>query len=492
MGTQELYLLSPELLIGCFALFIIILGTIFKFTKITYLIAIIGTVASLCTSIYLLLTSESQIILYNSYSLDDFSLFLKTLIFASLLVVLIMSISKKNDIISSHSEYISLLFFSALGLSLLVSSVELITIYISIELATIPLSVLAAFHTNKNASEAGLKFLIMGGISSAIMLYGMVLLYGLTGSLTLDGISSTLTSTNNVAYTESILWGLSLLLILAGIGFKIATVPFHMWAPDFYQAAPTPVTTFIATASKVAGFAILIRVLVNISSISTSSFAIELSQNLSLILAILAIATMVVGNISAIAQKDIKRLLAYSSIAHAGYILIPIVAIGYMNTTNTITDILSAIVFYLVASLLMTGIAFICINIITQQKNGADISSFNKLGYRNPLIAIALTISLISLIGLPPTAGFIAKIYIFGVAIKYNLLWLAIIGVINSVISAYYYLGIIKAMYFNEDNDTKTIIVPKEISLILIIMSAALVIIGVYPNILLDLIKPFV
>ena len=151
MGTQELYLLSPELLIGCFALFIIILGTIFKFTKITYLIAIIGTVASLCTSIYLLLTSESQIILYNSYSLDDFSLFLKTLIFASLLVVLIMSISKKNDIISSHSEYISLLFFSALGLSLLVSSVELITIYISIELATIPLSVLAAFHTNKNA-----------------------------------------------------------------------------------------------------------------------------------------------------------------------------------------------------------------------------------------------------------------------------------------------------------------------------------------------------
>ena len=265
-----------------------------------------------------------------------------------------------------------------------------------------------------------------------------------------------------------------------------------MWAPDFYQAAPTPVTTFIATASKVAGFAILIRVLVNISSISTSSFAIELSQNLSLILAILAIATMVVGNISAIAQKDIKRLLAYSSIAHAGYILIPIVAIGYMNTTNTITDILSAIVFYLVASLLMTGIAFICINIITQQKNGADISSFNKLGYRNPLIAIALTISLISLIGLPPTAGFIAKIYIFGVAIKYNLLWLAIIGVINSVISAYYYLGIIKAMYFNEDNDSKTMIVPKEISLILIIMSAALLIIGIYPNILLDLIKPFV
>ena len=492
MGTQELYLLSPELLIGCFALFIIILGTIFKHAKTTYSIAIIGTLASLSISIYLLLTSEPKIILYNSYALDNFSLFLKTLIFISLLVVLLISINKKNVLISTHSEYVSLLFFSALGLSLLVSSIELITIYISIELATIPLSILAAFHTNKNASEAGLKFLIIGGISSAIMLYGMVLLYGLTGSLTLDGISSALTLTNDVAYTESILWGLSLLLILAGIGFKIAAVPFHMWAPDFYQAAPTPVTTFIATASKVAGFAILIRVLVSISGVSTSPFAIELIQNISLILAIIAIATMVIGNISAIIQKNIKRLLAYSSIAHAGYILIPIAAIGYTNTTHNITDILPSILFYLVSSLLMTGTAFICINTITQQKDGANITSFNKLGYRNPLIAIALTISLISLIGLPPTAGFIAKLYIFGVAIQYNLLWLVIIGVINSVISAYYYLGIIKAMYFNEDNDSKSILIPKEISLILVVMSAALLIIGVYPNILLDLIKPFV
>ena len=492
MGIQELYLLSPELLIGCFALFIIILGTITKLKKTIYSVAIIGTLTSLITSIYLFLTSEPKIILYDSYSLDNFSLFLKTLIFLSLLVVLVISINKKNDLISTHSEYISLLFFSALGLSLLVSSIELITIYISIELATIPLSILAAFRAGENSSEAGLKFLIIGGISSAIMLYGMVLLYGLTGSLTLDGISSALALTNEIAYTESILWGLSILLILAGIGFKIAAVPFHMWAPDFYEAAPTPVTTFIATASKVAGFAILIRVVVSVSSITTSSFAIELIQNISLILAIIAISTMVVGNISAIIQKNIKRMLAYSSIAHAGYILIPIAAIGYTNTTNNITDILPSILFYLVSSLLMTGMAFVCINTITQQKNGADITSFNKLGYRNPLIALALTISLISLIGLPPTAGFIAKIYIFGIAIKYNLLWLAVIGVINSVISAYYYLGIIKAMYFNEDNDSQSLMIPKEISFILVIMSAALLIIGIYPNILLNLIKPFV
>ncbi len=312
--------------------------------------------------------------------------------------------------LSRKAEFSLLLVLSSIGLSLMVSSGNLIMLYLAIETATIPLYVMAGFKQSDGKSvESGIKYFLFGGISSALLLYGFTLLYGFAGTTRLYGMVETI-KLNGTPAAGVIL---ASLLVLAGFTFKISAVPFHFWAPDVYEGSPTPVAGFLSTVSKAAGFAALIRVLVN-------AFGVGSSDVWMVIISIIAAVSMFTGNLLAIPQKDIKRMIAYSSIAQAGYILVGVAAGSDFG--------FSGAVYYLVAYL---------------------FSAFAGLNRRSPGMALLMMIALLSLGGVPPFGGFFAKILVFGAAVKADMVWLAVLGIINSVIGLYYYLRVMKVMYLD-------------------------------------------
>ena len=333
--------------------------------------------------------------------------------------------------LSRKAEFSLLLVLSSIGLSLMVSSGNLIMLYLAIETATIPLYVLAGFkHNDDKSVESGIKYFLFGGISSALMLYGFTLLYGFAGTTRLYGMVEAMKL--NSAPTAGLI--LASLLVLAGFTFKISAVPFHFWAPDVYEGAPTTVAGFLSTVSKAAGFAALIRVLVN-------AFGVGSSDAWMIIIAIIAAVSMFTGNLLAIPQKDIKRMIAYSSIAQAGYILVGVAAgteFGF-----------SAAVYYLVVYLVTNLAVFAIINWVETRSGTTAITAFAGLNRRSSGMALLMVIALLSLGGIPPFGGFFAKILVFGAAVKADMVWLAVLGIINSVIGLYYYLRVMKVMYLD-------------------------------------------
>jgi len=330
---------------------------------------------------------------------------------------------------------------------LLASTVELISIYVSLELTSLPLAALAAFLRDDKSAESGLKFLILSAISSAVLLYGMVLIYGFTGTTVLADIATQLGAIDLSAHeafgANVLLFGV--VLVIAGFGFKIASVPFQMWAPDVYEGAPTPITAFLSVASKAAGFAVILRVFY-------VAFDSEmLSRDWAEVFAVLAILSMSFGNLVAILQTNIKRMLAYSTVAHAGYLMVGLAAVA-ARVPEAIAGP-SGVLFY-VSGYAATNLAAFAAIIAISNRVGSDrIDAFAGMSRRAPFLAGVLGFALVSLIGIPPTVGFMAKIYIFGAAVNANLEWLALAGVINSVISAYYYLRVIKVMYLQAPED---------------------------------------
>lgn len=362
--------------------------------------------------------------------------------------------------ISRRGEFYILMLASITGMLLLASAADLIMVYVAFETVSIPMYILAGFFTRESKStEAGFKYFLFGAMASAIMVYGLSLLYGFTGTTNIYELARQFQA-NGIE--TGLLVG-SLLLILVGFLFKISAVPMHFWAPDTYQGSPTPVAGLLSTASKAAGFAVLIRVLI-------VAFP-EIQVQWGAIVAAISVAAMTLGNLTAIAQKDIKRLLAYSSIAHAGYALIGIAAVSASGISSTM--------FYLIAYLVTNLAAFGIVAAIWRIIKSDKIEDYAGLSRRSPWLALALMIALFSLAGMPPFAGFITKVLVFAAAVEAGLIWLAVIGVLNAIFGLYYYLIVLKVVYlYRSDKEDQKIPVTRPYAVALVILTAGIILIG--------------
>jgi NADH-quinone oxidoreductase subunit N len=333
----------------------------------------------------------------------------------------------------NHGEYYALLLSATLGMIVMAASNDLITIFLGLELMSLALYVLVGFQRNRlDSNEASMKYFLLGAFASGFLLYGIALLYGATGTTNLNRMAVFL---GGSPLLDNPMLLVGSLLVLVGFGFKVAAVPFHMWTPDAYEGAPTTVTGFMSVGAKAAGFAALLRIVL--------SALPDLQADWRPILTWLAILTMTVGNVTALLQNNLKRMLAYSSIAHAGYVLVALVAGG--------SDGAAAALFYLAVYSLMNLGAFGLLALLGRgQDERVMMSDLAGIGFRQPFLAIAMTVFMISLGGIPPTAGFMGKLYVFSVAVKANLIPLVIVGVINSVVSVFYYLRVTVAMYMQE------------------------------------------
>lgn len=365
-------------------------------------------------------------LIFGGLARHDFLAFVFRLLFLfSGLLVSILSLEVPG--LGDKGEYYLLLIVAVFGMNLMALSADLIMLYLAVETASLALYMLVGFLRENKSAEAGFKYFLFGAAASAVMLYGFSLLYGFTGQTNLYTIGAALLAGN---LPLPALTGAAI-LILIGLGFKVAAVPFHFWAPDVYEGAPTPVTAFISVASKAAGFAVLARLMLAV-------FPVVQVHWVSLVMA-LSILTMTLGNLLAVPQKNIKRLLAYSSIAQAGYALIGLVIISPAG--------LAATIFYLAMYTATNLVAFGVIILVTQAAGSDDISAFAGLSRRSPALALVLLVALLSLAGIPPLAGFMGKFLVFVAAVQRGVVVLAVIGVLNSIIGLYYYLNIVKAVY---------------------------------------------
>ncbi len=365
------------------------------------------------------------------------------------------------DKLGNKGEFYLLLLVSTIGMSLMASAADLVMLYLAIETTSVPMYILAGFlKRDDKSTEAGFKYLLFGAMTSAVMLYGFSLLFGFAGTTKITELALVV---QRGGMPPSILYG-ALILVLAGFSFKIAAVPFHFWAPDVYEGAPTPVAGFLSTASKAAGFAVLVRVL-------WVAFP-AISENWQMIAAILATVTMTIGNLIALAQKNIKRLLAYSSISHAGYILIGVAAGTEFG--------LATVVLYLIVYLVTNLAAFGLVSIVSQVIGSDEIKDYAGLSRRSHGLGLAMITAFLSLAGMPPFAGFIAKTLLFAAAIEAGLAWLAIVGVLNAIIGVYYYLIVLKVVYlYRSENDDVPVPVTRPNVIALTVLSVGILLLGV-------------
>jgi NADH-quinone oxidoreductase subunit N len=368
---------------------------------------------------------------------DGFSQFLTILVLGSGLVAIMLSFDYLTRLGIQRGEYYVLLMFSISGMMLMAMAADLIVIFLALELLSIPLYVLAGFAGPRTDSEeAAIKYFLLGAFASGFVVYGVAIVFGATGY---TGLTDILQSIQSGAVDLTLL-AIGAALILVGLGFKVAAVPFHMWTPDVYQGAPSSVTAFMAVGAKVGGFAALMRIFV-------TSFGV-LAMDFTAVLWGLAALTMILGNVVAIAQKNIKRMLAYSSIAQAGYILMALVPYGQKDV---IVDAIAAALLYLIAYAFMSFAAWaVVITLEKAEGKGLQLADYAGMGRKYPVLAAIMTVSMLSFTGIPPTLGFIGKFYLFRSVVEGGFIWLAIIGVLTSLVSAYYYLRVVIYMYMQD------------------------------------------
>lgn len=413
-----------------------------KFRNITAVISLIGFAAAgffLCQQD----VGSGRNIFTKMLAIDSFGTYFKYIVLLSSIIVVLMSLFSKELYKDKRSmgEYYTLIVGLTLGMFLLSSATNMIMIYLSIEIMSITSYILAGYTKEiKRASEASLKYVIFGAVSSGIMIYGISILYGLTGALNLFDINAALPGLADSSTPALMLSGM---MIIAGIGYKISAVPFHFWTPDVYEGAPITITAYLSVASKAAGFAILIRFLktgfVDASGATDGIWAMIGSIDWVFVIAVLSVLSMTIGNFVAIWQSNVKRILAYSSIAHAGYMLMGVVV---MNDIGT-----AAILIYFLVYLFMNLGAFFYVQLVANKIGSEELDDFVGIGYRAPIMASCMVLFLISLTGLPPTAGFIGKLYLFTAVLNSDYIWLAIIGVVNSVVSLFFYVKIFRNMF---------------------------------------------
>jgi len=422
----NVYLLSPEISIGGLAIVVILLDLFLKRKKVLAAVSVAGLIVP--TALTVALWERSETSFNGMLVVDKFALFFNLLFIGCAALVILSSTDYVSKFRAFQGEYYALVLLSATGMMFMASTGDLIPIYVALELTGISLYALASFLKDPKSTEAGLKYLLLGAVASAVLLYGMALVFGLTGTTNLREIADAI-PVGDLLDNPALLMGI--VLLVAGFGFKIAAIPFQMWVPDVYEGAPTPITAYLSVAGKAAGFAVILRVFYEALG--------PVSVDWDMIFAVIAAITMTLGNVVAIAQTNIKRMLGYSSIAQAGYMMMGLAVVTSMGN--------SALVFFLAAYALTNLGAFIAIIAISSKIDSDQISDYSGMARRAPVLALALAFCLISLTGIPPTAGFIAKIYIFNAAASYDMAWLVIIAVVNSVISAYYYLRVVRVMY---------------------------------------------
>ena len=471
---DQIRYIAPEITLLCFALIVIVLDLFIKPKKVLAVIAVTGSLLAL-VAVLGLFGAPGADVFNKMLAIDQFGLFFKALILVPLVLVILASHSYILKFKQFQGEFYALLMLSAIGLMLLVSAINLITIYVALELSSISLYVLVSFLKDKQSTEAGLKYLILGAVASAILLYGMALIFGTTGNTCLTCIGDYMKGMPVASLSSSPVLLIGMVLLITGFGFKIASVPFQMWVPDVYEGAPTPITAYLSVASKAAGFAVLTRVL-----LTAFGMPAWLHNDWAMVIAVLAALTMTAGNIVALVQTNIKRLLGYSSIAQAGYLMVGLAAMGLAAQGDSV--IRSGLLFFLFSYTVTNLGAFIAIIAISNKINSDNIDDYSGMAKRAPLLATGLTICLISLTGLPPTAGLIAKIYIFNGAVDQGLLWLVIIAVINSCISAYYYFKVVKVMWMGEPVTQEKVTSSWPEWLALAFCCIAVVIMGIIPG----------
>ena len=482
ISANDLYLLAPELSLTVLALVVMTIDLLFKRRIVTVSVALIGLIVPAAFSITQALTldfSVSHQAFFNMLVVDQYAIFFQILFLIIAAVMILASYDYVGKYVKADGEFYTLMLFSVTGMMLLASTTELITIYISFELTSIPLYVMAGLiRANERSAEAAVKYVLLGAMSSAILLYGFALLYGLTGTTDLMGIA---TAIKNGIHTGNLMELVAGILILAGFGFKISAVPFHMWAPDIYEGAPTPATAFFSVGSKAAGFAALIRVFIDggLGLINLPFLVIGFT--------IVAILTMTLGNLVAAVQTNVKRMMAYSSIAQVGYILVGVTTSLASNQPAGN----SAVLFFIFVYALTNLGAFSGIIALANATGGERIDDFRGLAKRAPLLSLCTALCLLSLGGIPPMAGFVSKVFIFTAAwgqgqalinsgqvvIGQCLNVLVVVALINTIISLVYYGRVVKSMYFDAPLKEDHLSTPIGLSSSIALMTAALIVI---------------
>ncbi len=465
---DQLNLIIPELFLTTSIMILLMIGVFYKNSfNLIYKLSVITLLAT-----FILLFNHSidtsTRLFNNSYTIDYFSLFMKVLTLIACIFVMLSSLDYIKLIGINKMEYPILILSSTLGMMIMISSYDLIVFYMGLELQSLSLYVLASFNRdNYRSSEAGLKYFVLGALSSGLLLYGCSLIYGFSGSTNFDLIAQNMDQLN----TGSIF---GIVFILVGLAFKVSAVPFHMWAPDVYEGSPTSVTAFFAIVPKVAALTVFIRFLY-------VPFINVIGQ-WQMIIIFISLASMILGAVAAIGQTNIKRLMAYSSIGHMGYALA-----GLATGSN---EGIQGTVIYLSIYLLMNLGIFSCIFMMRRKdifyENIQDLSGLSK---NHPIISFSLLVLLFSLAGIPPLAGFFAKFYVFMAVIKVEMYTLAIMGLITTVISAFYYLRIIKIIYFDESKETFEIGQNFGLRISLALSTIIILVYFIYPNLLIDVVS---
>ena len=471
---MNLELFIPELSLVATAIVVILLDLFIQRKGVLAIISLAGLLVAAGFTIAMW-GGDSQAIFNNMLAVDSFALFFKLLFLGIAILVILASTDYVSKFAHFRGEYYALVLLSALGMMLMAATTELISIYIALELTSISLYVLVGFLKDPKSTEASLKYLLLGAIASAVLLYGMALVFGITGTTQLGEIAQVIQTMSLQTVLDSPALMLGIVLLVAGFGFKIAAVPFHMWVPDVYEGAPTPITAYLSVGSKAAGFAIILRVFY-----SAFEFPEWLSLNWGLIFAVLAVIGMTLGNVTALPQTNIKRMLGYSSIAQAGYIMVGLATMGVSPAADVLGR--SGVLFFLTGYAVANLGAFIAIIAISNKIDSDIIQDFSGMIKRAPVLALALSLCLISLIGMPPAAGFMAKFYIFSGAVQHDLLWLVIIAVLNSVISAYYYLRVVKVMWFGEPASEEKVPSSAALRVALFLSCLGVLLLGIIPG----------
>ncbi len=454
---QDLQKFYPELVLSLTLLGVVILDLALPKRArraATFALAGVGMVAAFLLSIPLF-SAPSGTMFYGMLAMDQMAVFFKGFLILTSFLVLLATPGSKELSRSQLGEFYALLLGVTLAMLLLASSVDLLMLFLSLEMVSLSSYIMVGYLRNdRQSNEAALKYIIFGTVSTGAMLYGITLLYGMTGTTKLALIRDMI-SRGAAAGDNSLTLLVATALILAGFGFKTAAVPFHFWCPDVYTGAPTPVTAFLSVAPKAAGFATLIRFFfTGLSDLpgGISHWVPFSALNWAPLVLVLSIITMTLGNIAALRQENMKRMLAYSSIAHAGYV--------FMGAVVLTSQGLQSILIYLITYLFMNLGAFLVVIEIYNKTGSFELKDYRGFYRRSPFLTIAMSIFMLSLMGIPPFAGFFGKLYVFGAAVNSNLAWYAVVGALNSVISVYYYARVIKAMIIEPGDDTAAVSLP--------------------------------
>jgi len=471
-SASDFYYLLPAFVLAGVAMLVLVADVFVPRARAAVVlgwVSLAGIVATLVVTIAVLVPAAGMptTIAHGMVAIDGFSFFFQTLFLLAAGITILMSVRYLQIEGARAGTFYFLVLCATLGMMFMAAGSDLVTIFIGLETMAVSFYVLAGFlKPNQRSNEAAVKYFLLGTFSLGLLLYGMSILYGLSGTTNLREIGAILASQE-----RSRLVVLAVILVAAGVGFKIAAVPFHMWAPDVYEGAPTPITAFLSVGSKAASFAMLLRIFVQGMP--------SLNADWRLLFYVLSVMTMTVGNIAALTQSNIKRMLAYSSIAHAGYLLIGVV----VGTPRGVTAML---VYLFIYAFMQLG-AFAVVTMLRRQDViGDELKDLSGLFTRSPVAALAMLVFMLSLGGIPPTAGFMGKFYLFGAAIDAGYVWLAVIGVLNSAVSLYYYFRVIVFMWIKTETIGSRVVMNPALAIGLTLALVGTLFFGVYPRALFD------